>query len=217
VKDQLSQINQAVETYNSFLAVAKEISKLPSLIMPQYKTAAVDLYEICQKILAANERLSNWLHRFRYFDFRSSGARQEFLKTIQEFKTMETGSGIQGLKFSCRDIRQIYLRDINGKIGSLFANQRKLDEVKFVFDRLTDSDGDMVTFVTVQVVRRIDSFITEVESYVDAGNLSEAEKCRLKFKTETNETAQMLEKFGSDLSELVIKFAEIAGVTLTLN
>ena len=63
---------------------------------------------------------------------------------------------------------------------------------------------------------QLDYFIEQVENDVDYHNFDEAEKRRLEFKKGTKEIAQQLEIFNDDLTELVIKFANIAKVPITL-
>lgn len=43
-------------------------------IIRQYTDAARDLYEICKKLLDANENTMRWFNKFRYFDFQDAAA-----------------------------------------------------------------------------------------------------------------------------------------------
>ncbi len=86
----MPSINLALEIFDKFISIAKEIAKLPAVVLPQYRDAARDMYQICQRLLTANENLSRWLHRFIYFDFRQQNASTEFMKTLQEYKTRNT-------------------------------------------------------------------------------------------------------------------------------
>jgi hypothetical protein len=70
---------KSLDIFDKFIGIAKEITKLPALVLPQYQAAAQDMYQICQKLLAANEHLSRWLYRFIYFDFRQQNARTKFM------------------------------------------------------------------------------------------------------------------------------------------
>jgi hypothetical protein len=56
----------ALDSVDRFIRVAGDMAKLPILAMPQYRTAAYDLYQIAQKLLAANEVMARWLNRFLY-------------------------------------------------------------------------------------------------------------------------------------------------------
>lgn len=121
----MPDIATSLSIFEKFIKVANELAKLPALVLPQYQSAAQDMYKICQKLLTANENLSRWLYRFLYFDFRQNDARQKFLTTVQEYKAMKAGPHFQQLKFSCSDINQIYYRNIASKLGNWFTNQQK--------------------------------------------------------------------------------------------
>lgn len=54
----MPELTNGMDSINQFVSIAKVIAKLPALILPQYKQAAEDLYEICKKILKANEALA---------------------------------------------------------------------------------------------------------------------------------------------------------------
>jgi len=209
----MSGISSALGVISKFIDIGKEIAKLPALFLPQYQSSATDLYEICQKLLKANENLSRWLHRFRYLDLSDRNATS---LAFQEYRSMKTGPEFQQMKFSCFDISSIYYRNISLKIGMWFSNQQKIEEAEGIFNRLTDADEDMVAFVFDIVIGRLDEFVDEVENEFDVGNLDRAEELRLEFKSETKEIAQQLEKFSGDLSDLTISFAKIARVPITL-
>jgi hypothetical protein len=212
----MSEIDAAIGTVSNFIALGKELAKLPALVLPQYAPAAKDLYEICQKLLKANENLSRWFYRFRYFDFNNPNGRSEFLTAIKEYKNMKNGPEFQQLKFSCSDIGGIYYMNIESKIGKWFSDSHKMEEAKGVFARLTDADADMIAFVFDEVIGRLDAFLGKVENEVDLGNLDRAEELRLEFKSETKEIAQQLERFSDELSDLTINFAKIARVPITI-
>lgn len=209
----MSGISPALGVISKFIDIGKEIAKLPALVLPQYKSAATDFYQICQKLLKVNENLSRWLHRFRYLDLSDLNATS---LAFQEYRSKRPGPEFQQMKPSCYDISNIYYRDISSKIGLWFSNQQKREEAEGIFNRLTDADEDMVSFVFDIVISRLDKFVDEVENEFDVGNLNRAEELRLKFKSETKEIAQQLEKFSSDLSDLTISFAKIARVPITL-
>jgi hypothetical protein len=46
-----------LDTIDKFVKLGNELAKLPAFLIPQYRAAAVSLYEICQKLLIANETL----------------------------------------------------------------------------------------------------------------------------------------------------------------
>ncbi len=207
---------EGFELIEQFISIGKEIAKLPALILPQYQSAAADLFEICKKILTSNENMAKWLHRFRYFDFKHPDARSNFLAAVQEYRSFRTGSQVQQFKFSCGDISQIYARNISSKLGGLFSSSYKLEQAEGVFAKLTDFDLEMVAFLQVNILRTLNNYLDQCEPVVDGGNMENAEKLRLELKLETGEVVQYLEKFSDGLSELVLDFAKIARVTLTL-
>lgn len=212
----MTDVKNALETVNTFIAIAKELAGLPALVLPQYQSSARDLYEISNKLLEANENLSRWMHKFLYFDFRNSEARGDFLTTVQEYKTMKSGPKFQKLKFSCGDIGSVYYRDIASKIGSWFSDQQKLEEAQGVFERLTDADRDMVGFTYDFVVGKLDEFVSKVEDHINIGALDDAEEARLIFKIEMREVIERLERFSGELADLVVLFAGAARVPITL-
>lgn len=209
VKDGLNLIEQ-------FISLGKEIAKLPALVLPQYQPAAADLFEICKKILTANENTARWLHRFRYFDFKHPDARSNFLAAVQEYRSLRSGPEFQQLKFSCGDISQIYYRNISSKLGGWFSDPYKLEEAEGTFSKLTDADLEMVDFLQEHIFRKLDEYLDRIEQVIDFGNMEETEKLRLELKSDTSEVVQYLEKFSSDLSDLVLDFGKIARVPLTL-
>lgn len=212
----MATIKDGIEIIQQFIGIAKELAKLPTLALPQYQSAAVDLYEICTKILSANENMARWLHRFRYFNFQGPNARVEFLDATKEYNTMKSGVEFKRLKFSCSDISQIYYRNISSKLLGWFSNKQKLEEAEGIFAKLTDADLQMVDFAQNAILDSIDSFLTKVENLVDEGNLDEAEKLRLEFKGNSAGVVQFIEVFSDELSELVLAFAKIARVPITL-
>jgi hypothetical protein len=211
----LSEVKDALETLNSFITLSKEISKLPALILPQYQSAAKDLFQICQKILTANEKLTGYLHQFRDLDLRRPDAREKTSDIIREYKAMKI-SGLNNLKFSCHDIGIIYSNNIKQKIGKWFSNQQKLEESQGIFEKLTQADTEMITFIVETVIKKIDEFANEIDGWSDQDLIHKAEASRIKFKTQTSQIAQNLEKFNNDLAELVMRFSEIAKTPITI-
>ena len=209
-------IEAGLSITKEFIAIGKELVNLPSLVLPQYQPAAADLYAICQKILTANENTARWFHRFRYFDFQSPNARSSFLTAVQEYRALRSGAGFKQLKFSCGDISQIYYKNISSKFSNWFVTTHKQEQAQGVFERLTDADNAMVDFIQEQILKKLDDFLQEVESEVDRSNMNEAEKLRLELKSDTKEVVKYLEDFSDDLSELVLRFANIAKIPVTL-
>jgi hypothetical protein len=208
---------EGLELIQQFIELGKELAKLPTLVLPQYQPAAQDLYQICKKILTANENTARWLHRFRYFDFKVANARSNFLSAVQEYRALRTGPGFKELKFSCFDIGQIYYRHISSKLGGWFSNSYDREKAEGLFQKLTDADLTLVEFLEEHVFSNLDKALTNMEREMDTTGTTEgAERLRLGLKLETKETVQYLERFGDDLSDLVLKFAKLARVPITL-
>jgi predicted Zn-dependent protease with MMP-like domain len=138
------------------------------------------------------------------------------LTALQECKTIKSGPDFQQLKLSCSDIGQIYYRNIASKLGNWLTSQQKLEEVEGIFAALTDADRDMVAFTYDHVVARLDDFVRQAEKDVERGAMNDAEEARLQFKAESREVTERLEKFSGELPDLVILFAGIARVPVTL-
>jgi uncharacterized protein YwgA len=129
---------------------------------------------------------------------------------------MKSGPEFQRLKFSCHDIGNIYSQHISSKIADWFIKKQKKEEVEGIFASLTDADRGMVAFTYDEVVKQIDHFIESIEKHVNAGAFNDAEEERLKFKVESKDITDALVKFNGELSDLVIKFAKIARVPVTI-
>lgn len=212
----MTTVKAGLELIEQFISLGKELAKLPALVLPQYQLAAADLFEISKKILTANENSARWLHRFRYFDFKDSDARSNFLAAVQEYRSLRSGPQFQQLKFSCGDISQVYYRNISSKLGGWFSDSQKLEEAEGIFTKLTDADMEMVHFLQEHILTKLDSYLGEIETHIDFENIEEAERLRLELKSETGEVVQCLERFGDALSELVLDFSKIARIPLTL-
>jgi hypothetical protein len=74
----------------------------------------------------------------------------------------------------------------------------------------------MFSFNYDEVINRLDSFLTLVDQHVDSGVLNDAEEYRLKFKVDSKNITEAVEKFSGELSDLVIKFTQIARVPVTI-
>ena len=209
-------VKPTLELFEGFIKIGKELAKLPALVTPQYKPAAKDLYKISQNLLTANEKLSRWLFKFLYFDFRQTDARGKFLALVGDYKTMKSGPEYHKLKVSCGDLRAIYNQHIAGKLGKWFSDQNKLAEATSVFNDLIYSDQELVNAIYNNVLMTLNKAVDAMENYVNSDSFDQAELTRLQTKTEMRPIIEALEVFVGGLSELVIEFAAIAGVPVTL-
>jgi hypothetical protein len=74
----------------------------------------------------------------------------------------------------------------------------------------------LVEFLEENVFSYLGNALAKMETEMDTGTAEGAERLRLELKLETKETVQYLERFSDDLSDLVLKFAKLARVPLTL-
>lgn len=210
-------LQEGVATVDAFIGLAKEIAKMAKMALPQYQTCARDLYLISQKILDANENTLRWFNEFRYFNFKDSDSAIKFTNKVMEYKTLKGGGKFQQLKYSCADIGSIYHRDISNKLLSFFSDHSKQEDAQGIFERLSQADGEMVAFVVNEVFGKLDKFVDSAESAVDNSNLDEAERRRMEFKRETSDIVRLLEEANDELTELVIKFASLARIPITIS
>jgi F0F1-type ATP synthase membrane subunit b/b' len=75
----------------------------------------------------------------------------------------------------------------------------------------------MVVFTYEHVMGELDKFVDKAEQNVDSGNMDSAEQDRLKFKVKFKKVTDRLEKFSGELADLVIQFAGMAKIPVTLN
>ena len=204
-----------LDIFDRFVKVATDLAKVPALVMPQYRSAAQDLYRITRLLMTANENLARWLNRFLYFDFRGADARGRFLALLVEYRTMKAGPEFRTLKFSCGDIGRIYHRDIASKLGSWLSDPQKLSQARTAFEALADADGDMVQYTYHVVITELDKQVLVMEAAVEAGDLDAAEKARLETKSDFRELSAKLDAFSGAMAELVLSFADVAKAPLT--
>jgi hypothetical protein len=74
----------------------------------------------------------------------------------------------------------------------------------------------MVGFIYGQVIGSIDSFINDVKRDANPSDLNRAESRRLDFNVASAALSERLERFGSELSDLVLQYARLARRQVTL-
>jgi hypothetical protein len=205
-----------LDAVDKFVKLGNELTKLPALFLPQYRAAATGLYQICQKLLIANENLARWLYNFQYFDFTKPDAKSQFLDLSKKYSTMKAGAERRDLKFRCGDISLIYQKEIASKMGGWFTNQQRITDAAEVFHGLSEADNAMVEFIDEEILSQLDKFEAEADALLQSNDVNGAEAARLRFKAGTREMGRRLEEFSGELSDLVLQFARIAGVPVTL-
>lgn len=206
----LSELSTGLKTIDQFIKISKDVTKLPSLLLADYKGCVNDFKEVCTKILDGNENVVRWFHKFLYFDFKTKDAKKDFIELKTKYEELKTGSGYQELKFYCGEIDYIYQDRIKSKLGEWFQ-KKKLAKAERVFNKLTKSDADMVTFVFKDIFGRLSDFADKAENYaIDKDNLKKAEELKLEFKINNKELVSRLQNFSNELAELILEFSKIA-------
>lgn len=208
--------SDGLRSISEFIGIAKEISKIPRMVLPDYQRCSEDLYKICQKILTPNDNIVECFNQFLYFNFSSQNAQSDFNQRILDYKNSKSNN-LRQFKFSCSDISTIYFRNIEKKIGNFFSNKSKLEDAKAIFEKLTNADVAMLDMLDNNVLAKLDKYIDDVEPSVSNGDLDSAEKKRLEFKQECKDILKELENFSNELSDLTITFAKLAHVPLTVD
>ena len=67
-----------------------------------------------------------------------------------------------------------------------------------------------------EVIGRFEEYLNIAEQHVDARAWNDAEEERLKFKVDSKDITEVLNKFTGELFDLVIQFAKIVGVPVAL-
>lgn len=213
-----SSSHPALDAVDEFIKVGSEIADIPILAEPDYRSAAEDLYQIAKKLLAANETMARWLNRFLHFDFHNSEARTQFLDLVEQYRTAKTGGGLRQMKFNCGDIMSIYDSTIQPRIDDMYPDDiDSKRRARSAFEALGTSDIDMVAFIYDTVIGGIDRFLSDAEQAVDRSDLNSAEERRLTFKIESSELSERLERLGSGLSDLMLRYARLAQRRVTVD
>ncbi|RDC65052.1 hypothetical protein [Adhaeribacter pallidiroseus] len=195
---------KATETLISLLC------KLFDVIIPDFKGCADDLQEVCNKILEANKNVVKWINKFRDFDLSDSKYKNKFSNLVGEYRELKTGKGYQTLKFDCRQIERIYNERIGrNKLKELFSED-KLELAALAFEELSAADAVLVEFVHKEVFESLDEVCTSMETAINEGNLKAANIAQMKFKVISFPVYSRLQEIGNGLSDLVIKFHDLA-------
>ena len=184
----MDPLTAGLGSINQFIRLANELAKLPALTQPQYRNAAKSLYQICQMLLEANENMARWLYKFLYFDFQQEGAGKDFNDLVAQYRTMKTGPELRQLKFRCGNIGYIYYEQIQSKLGRWFTRQGKREDAEKIFASLSTADAAMVDFISDEVIKQLDAFVSEAEEHVAANDMNAAEESRLRYKAESRES-----------------------------
>jgi hypothetical protein len=177
-------------------------------------------------LLKANENISRRYYGFAYFRFEDQEAAPKINNLIGEYRTLR-GPHLRELKSSCNDIARIYDSKIKSKFGALFTIHHQtlgrifgkpttLKDAQQLFETLGDADRVMVDYIERTYLNELDKFVNDIDDAMDNKDLLSAERRRLGFKAESRERVKQLEDLNDDLSDLVNKFADLAGTPVTL-
>lgn len=192
--------------------IEKLIKLLKPLIgtaVPDFRTAARDLQKICNKLLDANEHLTVWINRFRDFDLDQPDTKSKFNQLAGEYRALKIGRRYQELKFDCRDIETIYKSHISGRLKEIFGGD-KSNEAQAIFEELSSADAALVHFVHEVIFESLDDVCGAMENAIERGDIETAKNTRLQFKVRSGTMFMRLQVIGTELSELVLDFKQIA-------
>lgn len=202
----LSNVETGLNSIEKLIPILRSII---GVVIPDFHACASGFEEICKKLLDANENLVRWINNFRDFDLTAPDAVEEFRRLTGNYRELKTGKQYQVLKFDCSEIETIYHFKIAGRLGNIFAG-KKLEETKKVFERLTQADAELVSFIHNEIFEQLDSVCNSMEIAIDQGNLDAAEIARLQFKLTSNDMMKRLQEIGSGLTELVLDFRKVS-------
>lgn len=207
----------ALDSVDRFIGVGEELANQQVLSKPKYAGAVENLVEVIQILLTSNENMARWLNRFTQFNFRADDARKQFLTLVGEYNTAKTGPELRQMKWPCGEIRHIYDDHIRPDMTDMFVQSEVPPErLDAAFKGLGYADDDMVAFIYETVVGGIDGFLKTAEPAVDANKLDAAEQARLEFKVSARQLSERLERLGGGLSDLLLRYARIAGRPVTI-
>jgi hypothetical protein len=212
----LTTITGGFEVIRSFISVAEEIAKLASLALPQYQAAAADMHQVCPNILDANKNLLRVINGFVYFDFEDADYRKDFSKLYKSYKDLKVSADFQKFKFSCGDINNVYRANIEDKIGGWFGDQRKQEEVKGIFEQMTNVDRTLEELIYNRILSIFEDYIDQIRNLVSKDNKLGAEEKRFELERTFDPIIEELAKFNGALADLVVQFANKARVPITL-
>ena len=211
-----SDSQHALDSIDHFIGVARRISGAPALA--DRPGAAEDLYIIAGKLLKANENMTRWLHRFLLFDFRGRDARSRFLSLLEEYRTTKAGPGFHDMKYSCGDIFLIYERNIKGDIPTLFPDdaEKRATSRQRSMSWQTPTQTWSPSSTRLWSVRSMRSSETLKTNWTGPTSMPRRSgACR--FKVDSASLTGRLERFASELSDLVLTYARLARRPVTLS
>lgn len=205
-----------LDVIDQFISVSKTVADLAQLALPQYQRAAADMHQVCLNILTANKNLLRLINGFVYFNFDDPAYKKDFVKLYKSYKDLKVSPKFQELKFSCGDINNVYRLNIEDKIGSWFGNLQKQEEVKGIFEQMSNVDADLEKLIYEQLVAVFETQVNRIRESVMKSDSIGAEERRFELEMTFDPVIEKLVGLNSALAELVVKFANKARVPITL-
>ncbi len=203
----------ALDPIDEFTAIAVRTAEVTASRDGKLAAASAALCDVAQRLLASNRHTASWLSQFTSFDIGGADAAARFRKLRDEFNTAKAGPELHRMKFRCRDLGAIFDREIKPELDRIFPGDLAAQqEIEQVFDRLPGADDDMVDFIHSQLVQVIDRYVADVLPPLQDGRPNVAERRRLAFDRDTAPLMERLIHLGGALSDLVLAFADEAGI-----
>lgn len=117
------------------------------------------------------------------------------------------------MKFRCHELGTIFDKEIKPDLDRIFpGNEAAQREIEQAFSRLRGADDDMVDFIYDQLVATIDGYVADIAPHLQAGRPNAAERRRLAFDRDAARLMDRLVRFGGELSDLILRYADQAGI-----
>jgi hypothetical protein len=211
--------HRALDAVDHFIEVGSRIAELEVMKSAGLRPATAALQDIANMLLNANEHMAGWLNDFTRFNFRTSDAASRFLALVAKYDTAKRGGKMRRMKASCGDIGIIYNDQIASRLDEIYPDDKDVGrvDVRAAFSELSGSDDDMVELMYNTVIGGIDEFIKDTEPLIDRSRLNSAEARRLRFRVDSADLSERLERLANGLSDLILTYARITGIPVTID
>lgn len=203
----------ALDPIGRFITAAKKAAGVTALDEGRFANASAAMSQVAGRLLDANSHMAGWLIRFTNLRFGSAQSTKNYSDLVDDWIKAKAGAELHKLKFRCRELFAIYKKRINPDLASIFPDDAAIrDEVDQAFESLRGTDDDMVDFIYHELVDTIDTYVEDVKGHIARSRPNDAERCRLAFDRDTAQFLERLVRFGGELSDLVLLYADKAGI-----
>ena len=203
----------ALDPIDRFITAAKTAAGVTAADEGRFADASAAMSQVAARLLDANSQMAGWLTRFTNLRFGSVRYTEDFFDLVKAWSDAKTGSELHRLKFRCHELFAIYDRRVKPHLATIFPGDPAIrDQVDRAFVSLGDADGLMVDFIYDELVVAIDTYVDEVKGHIARSRPNAAERCRLAFDRDTAQFLGRLVRFGGELSDLVLLYADKAGI-----